>query len=110
MPADNSPEETSSDDFEIIDVPYQSPNPPSLQAGDRCQSEAPKEDISQIYFNVDDIESLEQLRTLSVKQLKLILTRNFIDYKGCLEREELLGKAERLWNDRHDNRQSIRID
>ena len=63
-----------------------------------------KEDKSKIYFNVDDIENVEQLKELSVKQLKLILTRNFIDYKGCVEKEELLSKAERLWTDRHENK------
>ena len=68
-----------------------------------------KEDKSNIYFNVDDIENIQQLKDLSVKQLKLILTRNFIDYKGCVEKEELLSKAERLWNDRHLNKsQSIK--
>jgi len=64
-------------------------------------------DNSKIYFNVDDIKNVEQLKELSVKQLKLILTRNFIDYKGCVEKEELLSKAERLWNDRHENKQNI---
>lgn len=86
-------------------IPEQLPDPtigPSIQ-----ESDQPKEPISQIYFNIDDIENIEQLRTLTVKQLKLILTRNFIDYKGCLEREELLARAERLWNDRQENKQSI---
>ncbi|XP_054166385.1 E3 ubiquitin-protein ligase RNF34-like [Oppia nitens] len=60
------------------------------------------------YFNIDDIKSMDQLKDLSVKQLKLILTRNFIDYKGCVEKEELFNKVERLWNDRQQtNSQNV---
>ncbi|CAG2107462.1 unnamed protein product [Medioppia subpectinata] len=59
---------------------------------------------SNTYFNIDDLKSMDQLKALSVKQLKLILTRNFIDYKGCVEKEELLSKVERLWNDRQENK------
>ncbi|CAG2175304.1 unnamed protein product [Oppiella nova] len=59
---------------------------------------------AQTYFNIDDLTSLDQLKELSVKQMKLILTRNFIDYKGCVEKEELFSKVERLWTDKQENK------
>ncbi|XP_053213771.1 E3 ubiquitin-protein ligase rififylin-like [Panonychus citri] len=50
-------------------------------------------------FNIDDLNSEDQIRDLSIRQIKLLLTRNFVDFKGCCEKEELLEKAIRLWRD-----------
>ncbi|XP_015784756.1 E3 ubiquitin-protein ligase RNF34 [Tetranychus urticae] len=50
-------------------------------------------------FNIADLTSEEQIRDLSIRQIKLLLTRNFVDFKGCCEKEELLEKAIRLWRD-----------
>lgn len=49
-------------------------------------------------FNISDCHSEEEIRNLSVRQLKLVLTRNYVNYKGCCEKEELQQKAIRLWN------------
>jgi hypothetical protein len=51
-------------------------------------------------FDVDDLTTEQQVQELSVRQMKLLLTRNFVDYKGCCEKEELLEKALRLWKER----------
>lgn len=51
-------------------------------------------------FNIDDVQSEDQLHSLTVRQFKLILTRNFVDYKGCCERDELLEKVIRLWREK----------
>lgn len=48
---------------------------------------------------LSDINSYADLEALSVKQLKELLMRNRTDFKGCIERTELIGKAYRLWND-----------
>lgn len=48
---------------------------------------------------LSDIKSSSDLDALSVKQLKQLLLRNKTDYKGCIERAELLQKANRLWRD-----------
>jgi hypothetical protein len=53
-------------------------------------------------FSIDDIKSEEQLRELSARQLKLILTRNFVNYKGACEREELMDKVLRLWREKKE--------
>lgn len=59
-------------------------------------------------FSILDIDSEEQIHELSVRQIKLLLTRNFVDFKGCCEKEELLAKAIRLWRDVHKfNNQGI---
>lgn len=40
-----------------------------------------------------------ELEDLTVKQLKEILVLNRVDYKGCCEKNELLERVKRLWND-----------
>lgn len=47
--------------------------------------------------SIEDITSLSEIDSLGVKDLKKILVINCIDYKGCLERKELIEKVKRLW-------------
>lgn len=51
------------------------------------------------FLKLSDISCLEDLDKLSVKELKTLLMTNRTDFKGCVERAELLEKAGRLWND-----------
>lgn len=55
-------------------------------------------------FSIEDLTSPEQIQDLSVMQLKLLLTRNFVNYKGCVEKEELIEKAKRLWANLQENK------
>lgn len=55
-------------------------------------------------FNIEDLTNPEKIQDLSVMQLKLLLTRNFVDYKGCVEKEELIEKAKRLWANLQENK------
>ncbi len=54
--------------------------------------------------SLEDMTDHEQIRDLSVKQLKLILQKNCINYKGCLEKQELLDKVVRLWQAREEEK------
>ncbi|KAK6625402.1 hypothetical protein RUM43_005699 [Polyplax serrata] len=54
-----------------------------------------------------DIKSINDLEALSVKQLKELLSRNRTDFKGCIERAELLQKAIRLWSDYVESRKDL---
>ena len=38
-----------------------------------------------------------------MKELKHILTANFVDYKGCCEKKELLERVRTLWNSKQTN-------
>ncbi|KAI1882392.1 hypothetical protein AGOR_G00250210 [Albula goreensis] len=51
--------------------------------------------------NADDIESL------SVRQLKEILARNFVNYSGCCEKWELVERVNRLYRETEENRRSL---
>ena len=37
------------------------------------------------------------IRKLSAKELKALLDDNFVDYKGCFEKEELVQRVVMLW-------------
>lgn len=46
---------------------------------------------------LEHFESVDELGQLTVMQMKLMLTRNFVDYRGCCEKAELLEKLSWLW-------------
>uniref|UniRef100_A0A672L5X7 E3 ubiquitin-protein ligase rififylin-like n=1 Tax=Sinocyclocheilus grahami TaxID=75366 RepID=A0A672L5X7_SINGR len=52
--------------------------------------------------SLSDLRSVEDIEALSVRQLKEILARNFVDYKGCCEKWELMERVTRLYHDQKD--------
>ncbi|XP_058805269.1 E3 ubiquitin-protein ligase RNF34 [Phymastichus coffea] len=54
-----------------------------------------------------DIKEAAVLESLTVKQLKDLLSANRVDYKGCVERCELLARASRLWEEYQRSRTGI---
>ncbi|EFA09446.1 E3 ubiquitin-protein ligase rififylin-like Protein [Tribolium castaneum] len=54
-----------------------------------------------------DYATAEDLGSLSAKELKTLLAYNRVDYKGCVEKGELLEKAERLWQDNLKQKQEL---
>ncbi|XP_030638649.1 E3 ubiquitin-protein ligase rififylin [Chanos chanos] len=52
--------------------------------------------------SLSDLSSVEDIEGLSVRQLKEILSRNFVNYKGCCEKWELMERVTRLYNDQKD--------
>ena len=53
---------------------------------------------SRVETVLGDIRHESQLAELTVKQLKTVLQRNCVDYKGCVEKQELLERVVRLWH------------
>ncbi|KAM6970385.1 E3 ubiquitin-protein ligase rififylin [Aplochiton taeniatus] len=52
--------------------------------------------------SLSDLSSLEDIEALSVRHLKEILARNFVNYKGCCEKWELMERVTRLYKDQKD--------
>ncbi|NXY48183.1 RFFL ligase, partial [Ceuthmochares aereus] len=50
--------------------------------------------------SLSDLTSIGDINTLSVRQLKEILARNFVNYKGCCEKWELLERVTRLYKEK----------
>lgn len=90
---------------------YSSVGPPQRVAVEsQASSTASQETGGRIEFDVSKVTHLEelqlesQLELLSVRQLKLILQRNCINYKGCVEKQELLERVVRLWRARQQEK------
>jgi len=58
---------------------------------------SPKRFANQGLVHLSDLRSLEDLQELSVKQCKEILALNRVNFKGVVEKDELLKILERLW-------------
>lgn len=56
---------------------------------------------------LSDIKEVSELEYLSIKQLKNLLSTNRVDYKGCIERRELLIRVSRLWQEYNQSRQDV---
>ncbi|XP_051032577.1 E3 ubiquitin-protein ligase RNF34 isoform X3 [Phodopus roborovskii] len=56
--------------------------------------------------SLSDLSSLEEVEGMSVRQLKEILARNFVNYSGCCEKWELIEKVNRLYKENEENQKS----
>ncbi|NWI94837.1 RFFL ligase, partial [Pitta sordida] len=50
--------------------------------------------------SLSDLRSVGDINALSVRQLKEILARNFVNYKGCCEKWELMERVTRLYREK----------
>ncbi|XP_053310865.1 E3 ubiquitin-protein ligase rififylin [Spea bombifrons] len=57
--------------------------------------------------SLSDIGCVDDIEALSVRQLKEILARNFVDYKGCCEKWELMERVTRLYNEQKGLQQKV---
>jgi len=54
--------------------------------------------------SLSDLSREEDIENLTIKQIKEILACNFVDYKGCCEKKELVDKTKRLYASYLDNK------
>ena len=59
-------------------------------------------------IRLDEMERIEDIKEMTPRQLKEILTANFVAYKGCCERFELEDRVKRLWNEHRVNQEVLR--
>ncbi|XP_062310738.1 E3 ubiquitin-protein ligase RNF34a [Osmerus eperlanus] len=57
--------------------------------------------------SLSDISSHRDIEGLSVRQLKEILARNFVNFSGCCEKWELVERVGRLYREAEDNRKPV---
>ncbi|KAM9329344.1 E3 ubiquitin-protein ligase RNF34 [Gastrophryne carolinensis] len=58
--------------------------------------------------SLSDLSTLEEIEGLTIRQLKEILARNFVNFSGCCEKWELVEKVSRLYKENEENRKSYR--
>ncbi|XP_021194854.3 E3 ubiquitin-protein ligase rififylin [Helicoverpa armigera] len=59
------------------------------------------------HISLEQFKRVSELETLNVKQLKELLVRNRVEYRGCLERKDLLERAKTLWRNHHQYNDDI---
>lgn len=74
----------------------------SQSTGDEQSSDSDEAMPSGRRASLSDISSVEDIEALSVRQLKEILARNFVNYKGCCEKWELMERVTRLYHEQND--------
>ncbi|XP_034948751.1 E3 ubiquitin-protein ligase RNF34 isoform X2 [Chelonus insularis] len=82
----------------------------SNQGNDRKSSTALKELPTPTWtgnVKLADIVERSDLEYLNIKQLKDLLRSNRVDFRGCVERSELLDKASRLWDANKRSREDL---
>ncbi|CAB1352848.1 unnamed protein product [Coregonus sp. 'balchen'] len=57
--------------------------------------------------SLSDLDNEGDIESLSVRQLKEILARNFVNYSGCCEKWELIERVHRLYRENELNRKSM---
>ncbi|XP_041349402.1 E3 ubiquitin-protein ligase RNF34-like isoform X2 [Gigantopelta aegis] len=55
-------------------------------------------------MKLEKISSLDDIGNLTARQLKEVLANNFVDYKGCCEKAELVDRVKRLWKEEQNNK------
>lgn len=97
-PAPASPARSLQD--EPLGAPAMGPSPPDAPpdpwpADDHHLHDA-AQDTPQ-HINLEQFAQISDLDMLNVKQLKELLIRNRVEFRGCLERKDLLERAKTLW-------------
>ncbi|XP_028319908.1 E3 ubiquitin-protein ligase rififylin isoform X2 [Gouania willdenowi] len=90
-----------------VSVPVPSsvaPEAPPPEEADEEEQRSDSEEVapSRRRASLSDVGGAEDIEALSVRQLKEILLRNFVDYKGCCEKWELMERVHRLYQDHQD--------
>ncbi|XP_052381736.1 E3 ubiquitin-protein ligase RNF34-like isoform X2 [Oncorhynchus keta] len=57
--------------------------------------------------SLSDLDNEGDIESLSVRHLKEILARNFVNYSGCCEKWELIERVHRLYRENEQNRKSM---
>ena len=67
-----------------------------------CFQVCPSAPPSSVCKSLSQIQNINDVEDLSVKELKCILSANFVDFKGCCEKKELLDRVRTLWKSKQE--------
>lgn len=97
----------SGEDFETVDVNTLEPHTSVYSTGAAELNSRVRPTTTFDPSSVDQLDDIQnecEIQQLGVKQLKIILRRNCIDYKGCVEKHELCERVIRLWHSRQEEK------
>ncbi|XP_077866498.1 E3 ubiquitin-protein ligase rififylin-like [Saccoglossus kowalevskii] len=55
--------------------------------------------------SISDLSEINDIDNMTIRQLKEILATNFVDFKGCCEKWELVERVKRLFKEKNELRQ-----
>jgi E3 ubiquitin-protein ligase RNF34 len=103
-PFSNSSAPTPSSTTSTTSAPHEQPQPqPQQQPQQQQQQQSDVASSRPRRASLSDIKSSDDIESLTVRQIKEILTRNYVEFKGCCEKRELLDKLRRLYDSHCDN-------
>lgn len=108
----HSPEDEEMEDAdEVISVVLEEVIAPDIPKEEVLKTDVEdiemKQDANQGMVYLSEIETLDDLNELSTKQVKELLAMNRVNFKGCVEKDELLKIVERLWKQEQRNKSNI---
>ncbi|GCB79264.1 E3 ubiquitin-protein ligase rififylin-like [Scyliorhinus torazame] len=100
----SSPGQSQEANLLNAEVTEGNPNEPVSQIEDETESIDSEEVVvpGRHRASLSDLTCIEDIEGLTVRQLKEILARNFVNYKGCCEKWELMERVTRLYNEQKD--------
>ncbi|XP_007900424.1 E3 ubiquitin-protein ligase RNF34a isoform X1 [Callorhinchus milii] len=99
--------------------PSASPAPPSQETASSRRPSSGTTQVQQVNdpspdippkrtrASLSDLSSINDIEELTVRQLKEILARNFVNYSGCCEKWELVERVSRLYKETEENRKAL---
>uniref|UniRef100_A0A3B3CYA5 RING-type E3 ubiquitin transferase n=1 Tax=Oryzias melastigma TaxID=30732 RepID=A0A3B3CYA5_ORYME len=100
-----SPSDSSGTTSQVCVLPISCAHTPTSLINPRRPSSTSR----RIRASLSDLDNEEAIENLSVRQLKEILARNFVNYSGCCEKWELLERVHRLYRENEQNRKSYGV-
>uniref|UniRef100_A0A8C6XZB4 RING-type E3 ubiquitin transferase n=1 Tax=Naja naja TaxID=35670 RepID=A0A8C6XZB4_NAJNA len=97
VPVSVAQEECTTTPVSLNFSPEQISTNPALQPEEHLQDDMAEVESAGIS---SDLTSVRDIDALSVRQLKEILARNFVNYKGCCEKWELMERVTRLYKEK----------
>lgn len=97
---------TDDDDDEDEDDDNEEEDDDDEQEEENLEEQNPGLSKKKVRASLSDLSSLEEVEGMSVRQLKEILARNFVNYSGCCEKWELVEKVNRLYKENEENQKS----
>nr|XP_061800285.1 E3 ubiquitin-protein ligase RNF34-like [Nerophis lumbriciformis] len=79
----------------------------NLEQTENAVEASPAATGRRVRASLSDLDDEDAIERLSVRQLKEILARNFVNYSGCCEKWELLERVHRLYRENQNNRKSM---
>ncbi|CAF0730319.1 unnamed protein product [Brachionus calyciflorus] len=100
----NDNQETSSESRAQQNVPETQPHRAPTPPPPPSQPQPSQPTNLKRRASISDLKTEAEIENLSIKQIKEILANNFVEFKGCCERQELIDKLKRLYKSHQENK------